>query len=83
MSKYNYITDKRLTGGMIDSIGITQQDLISIKYIFDNLDKGLDRISFEGDDDFTLFYSNGFSRKCQCKVNFLRLKAYNNRFGHG
>lgn len=55
MSKYNYITDKRLTGGMIDSIGITQQDLISIKYIFDNLDKGLDRISFEGDDDFTLF----------------------------
>lgn len=74
MSKYNYITDKRLTGGMIDSIGITQQDLISIKYIFDNLDKGLDRISFEGDDDFTLFYSNGFSRKCQCKVNFLRLK---------
>ena len=44
----NYYMDKKLVGGMINSIGIAHQDLIAIKYIFENMEKGLTRVSFEG-----------------------------------
>ena len=74
MSEYNYITDKKHTGGMTNSSGMAQQDLVAVKYIFGNMDKGLKYIAFEGEDDFTIYYSNGHSQKWQCKINLLTMK---------
>lgn len=74
MSKDNYITNKKLTGGMDMSNGVSYQDLIAIKYIFENMDKGLKYITFEGTDDFTLYYSDGHTIKCQCKIKTLTMK---------
>ena len=50
----NTITEKKLVGGMISSIGFQQQDYASITYMFKYLDKELKEISFESADDFCI-----------------------------
>lgn len=67
----NTVNSKKLTGGMIGSIGFSQQDLASIKYLFKYLDNGLSEISFESDDDFCLVLDNHKKVKVQVKVNSL------------
>jgi hypothetical protein len=55
----NTVNDKKLTGGMISSIGFAEQDYASIKYLFMFLDNGLREISFESADDFCLALDDG------------------------
>ena len=47
----NYFEDKKLIGGTICSRGFAQQDLVAIRYLFSNLDAGLDHMSFETEED--------------------------------
>lgn len=71
--RMNTVNDKKLVGGMINSIGLSQQDLASIKYIFLYLDKGLKEISFETDDDFCLVLDGLKKIKVQVKINTLTI----------
>lgn len=74
MPEYNYITDRKHTGGMISSGGFAFQDLVAVKYVFENMDNGLSQIACEGEDDFALYYSNGNTQKCQCKSAILTMR---------
>ena len=67
----NTVNDKKLVGGMFNSIGFSQQDLASIKYIFLYLNEGLKEISFESDDDFCLVLNDSKRIKVQVKINTL------------
>ena len=69
----NTVNDRKLVGGMISSIGFSQQDLASIKYIFLYLSNGLKEISFESADDFCLVLDDLKKIKVQVKINTLTL----------
>ena len=75
MPDYNYITDRKHTGGMISSGGFAFQDLVAVKYIFENMDKGLSQIACEGENDFALYYSDENTQKCQCKSTILTMRS--------
>ena len=75
MNETNYISDKKLIGGMISSAGFAQQDLVAIKYLFDSLDDGLEAISFETKEDFVLHYKDKKQILCQSKINELTPKS--------
>lgn len=69
----NTVNDRKLVGGMISSIGFSQQDFASIKYIFFYLSNGLKEISFESDDDFCLVLTDSKRIKVQVKINTLTI----------
>ena len=69
----NTVNDRKLVGGMISSIGFSQQDSASIKYIFLYLSNGLKEISFESDDDFCLVLTDSKKVKVQVKINTLTI----------
>ncbi len=69
----NTVNERKLVGGMISSIGFSQQDFASIKYIFLYLNNGLKEISFESDDDFCLVLDNSKRIKVQVKINTLTI----------
>lgn len=43
----DYVNGRKNVGGMISSIGFSEQDCASIKYMFEYLENGLVEISFE------------------------------------
>ncbi len=60
---------RNMVGGMINSIGITEQDCASIVYMFRYLDNELKYITFETHDDFTIEFNNGERLYVQVKIN--------------
>lgn len=74
----NYVNDPHMVGGMINSIGLSEQDCASMKFMFDYLDNGLEEISFESADDFCLVLDNGEKIYIQVKINQLTVKFVKN-----
>lgn len=70
----NYVKDPKKVGGMISSIGFAQQDCVSVKYMFDYLEKGLEEISFETENDFCIVLNNGKKIYVQVKINQFTLE---------
>ena len=72
--KLNYINGRKNVGGMINSIGFSEQDCASIKYMFEYLENGLAEISFESKNDFCIVLDNGKRLYFQVKINQFSLQ---------
>lgn len=70
--------ERKMVGGMINSIGITEQDCASITYMFRYLDRELKYITFETHDDFTIEFNNGERLYVQVKINQFDLTFVSN-----
>ena len=68
----------KMVGGMINSMGITEQDCASITYMFHYLDSELKYITFELYDDFTIEFNNGERLYAQVKINQFDIKFVSN-----
>jgi len=65
----DYVNGRKNVGGMISSIGFSEQDCASIKYMFEYLENGLVEISFESKNDFCIVLENGKRLHFQVKIN--------------
>ena len=65
----DYVNGRKNVGGMISSIGFSEQDCASIKYMFEYLEKGLAEITFESKNDFCIVLENGRRLHFQVKIN--------------
>lgn len=70
----NYVKAPKNVGGMINSIGYSEQDCASVKYMFDYLENGFSEISFESENDFCIVLSNGERIRVQVKINQFTLE---------
>lgn len=68
------IFSKENLGGMVNSIGIRQQDCAAIVYMFRYLDQNLECIAFEHKEDFTIHLSSDREIHAQVKVNNIDMK---------
>lgn len=64
-----YVKEPKSVGGMINSIGYSEQDCASVKYMFEYLDNGLKEISFESENDFCIVLDSGEKLSIQTKIN--------------
>lgn len=65
----NYVEGRKNIGGMQNSIGMSQQDCSSIKFLFEYLENGLEEISFESLNDFCIVLEGDERLYFQVKVN--------------
>lgn len=65
----DYVNGRKNVGGMISSIGFSEQDCASIKYMFEYLENGLVEISFESKNDFCIVLEKGKRLHFQVKIN--------------
>lgn len=65
----DYVNGRKNIGGMISSIGFSEQDCASIKYMFEYFEKGLAEITFESKNDFCIVLENGRRLHFQVKIN--------------
>lgn len=65
----DYVKGRKNVGGMINSIGFSEQDCASVKYMFEYLENGLAEISFESKNDFCIVLDCGKRLYFQVKIN--------------
>lgn len=70
----DYVKGRKSIGGMINSIGFSEQDCASIKFLFEYLENGLSEISFESKNDFCIVLEDKQRLSFQVKINQFTLK---------